>query len=48
MELRHLEHFVAVAEERSFTRAAARIHLVQSALSVSVRSLERELGSRRL
>jgi DNA-binding transcriptional LysR family regulator len=46
VELRHLEHFVAVAEERSFTRAAARIHLVQSALSVSVRSLERELGSR--
>lgn len=46
MELRHLEHFVAVAEERSFTRAAARVHLVQSALSVSVRSLERELGGR--
>src|SRR3979490_507345 len=46
VELRHLEHFVAVAEERSFTRAAARIHLVQSALSVSIRSLERELGSR--
>ncbi|BEP15078.1 LysR family transcriptional regulator [Acidothermaceae bacterium B102] len=46
MELRHLEHFVAVAEERSFTRAAARIHLVQSALSVSVRSLERELDAR--
>jgi DNA-binding transcriptional LysR family regulator len=46
MELRHLEHFLAVAEERSFTRAAARIHLVQSALSVSIRSLERELGAR--
>jgi DNA-binding transcriptional LysR family regulator len=46
MELRHLEHFVAVAEERSFTRAAARVHLGQSALSVSVRSLERELGGR--
>ncbi|MDT4935054.1 MAG: hypothetical protein QOK11_2946 [Pseudonocardiales bacterium] len=46
MELRHLEHFLAVAEEHSFTRAAARIHLVQSALSVSVRSLERELGAR--
>jgi DNA-binding transcriptional LysR family regulator len=44
VELRHLEHFLAVAEERSFTRAAGRIHLVQSALSVSVRSLERELG----
>jgi DNA-binding transcriptional LysR family regulator len=46
MELRHLEHFLAVAEEQSFTRAASRIHLVQSALSVSVRSLERELGAR--
>lgn len=46
MELRHLEHFVAVAEERSFTRAAERMHLVQSALSVSIRSLERELGGR--
>jgi DNA-binding transcriptional LysR family regulator len=45
MELRHLEHFLAVAEEQSFTRAAARIHLVQSALSVSVRNLERELGA---
>ena len=43
MELRHLEHFVAVAEERNFTRAARRLHLVQSALSVSIRSLEREL-----
>ena len=46
MELRHLEHFVAVAEERNFTRAARRVHLVQSALSVSIRSLERELGVR--
>jgi DNA-binding transcriptional LysR family regulator len=44
MELRHLEHFVAVAEERNFTRAARRLHLVQSALSVSIRSLERELS----
>ncbi len=46
MELRHLEHFVAVAEEQNFTRAAARVHLVQSALSVSIRGLERELGTR--
>jgi DNA-binding transcriptional LysR family regulator len=46
MELRHLEHFLAVAEEGSFTRAAVRVHLVQSALSVSIRSLERELDTR--
>jgi DNA-binding transcriptional LysR family regulator len=44
MELRQLEHFVAVAEERNFTRAAARCHIVQSGLSASVRSLEGELG----
>jgi DNA-binding transcriptional LysR family regulator len=45
MELRHLEHFVTVAEERNFTRAARRLHLVQSALSVSIRALERELDT---
>jgi DNA-binding transcriptional LysR family regulator len=46
MELRQLENFVAVAEERSFTRAAIRVHLVQSALSVSIQSLEKELATR--
>ena len=44
MELRQIEHFVAVAAELSFTRAAERAHVVQSALSTSVAKLERELG----
>lgn len=44
MELRQLEHFIAVATELSFTRAAASVHVVQSALSTSVAKLERELG----
>jgi DNA-binding transcriptional LysR family regulator len=45
MELRQLEHFVAVAEERSFTRAARRVNIVQSGLSMAIRSLEREVGA---
>lgn len=44
MELRRLEHFVAVADEQNFTRAAERLHIVQSGVSASVRALERELG----
>ena len=44
VELRHLEYFVAVAAELNFSRAAQRIHVVQSALSASVGKLEKELG----
>lgn len=44
MELRQLEYFIAVASDMSFSRAASRIHIVQSALSTSVSKLEKELG----
>jgi DNA-binding transcriptional LysR family regulator len=45
VELRHLEYFIAVAEDQHFTRAAERLRIAQSGLSASVRSLERELGA---
>jgi DNA-binding transcriptional LysR family regulator len=45
VELRQLEYFLAVVEEGSFTAAAARLYMVQSSLSASLLSLERELGT---
>ena len=44
MDLFQLETFLAVAEERSFSRAAARLHRTQPAVSQAVAKLETELG----
>ncbi|MGN7800402.1 LysR family transcriptional regulator [Leifsonia sp. 22587] len=45
MDTRQLEYVVAIADERSFTRAAERVFAAQSTVSAGIRSLERELGA---
>lgn len=45
MNLRQLEHLIALAELGSFTQAAERLHVTQSALSRSIQNLEHELGA---
>ena len=46
VEVRHLRAFLAIAEEGTITRAAARLHLTQPALSRTLRQLETHLGLR--
>jgi DNA-binding transcriptional LysR family regulator len=45
LEVRHMRHVIALAEHGSFARAAAALGLSQSALSRSIQSVEREVGS---
>src|SRR5437660_5596398 len=45
MEMRQLEIFRALAEELHFTRAAARVHCVQSNVTTQIRAMEQELGT---
>jgi DNA-binding transcriptional LysR family regulator len=43
-EIRELRYFVAVADERRFTRAAERLYITQQSLSAAIAQLERRLG----
>jgi DNA-binding transcriptional LysR family regulator len=46
MELRHLRHFLAVADALSYSRAAETLHMAASPLSRSIQQLEHDLGGR--
>ncbi|MGN0934109.1 LysR family transcriptional regulator [Falsigemmobacter intermedius] len=48
MDIRQLRYFVAIAEQGSFSRAAALLHVAQPALSLHVRNMEADLGTKLL
>lgn len=45
MELMQLEMFVAIVEERTMHKAAARVHRTQPAVTMAIRKLEHEIGA---
>lgn len=46
INLKHLRYFWAVAREGNLTRAAERLHVTQSAVSIQIKTLEEDLGTR--